>query len=193
MAWLWPRLRAPLYATPFTAFLLRPHNGSLREQAGDLDRAFDLEMARRSLDASVLLTIGAAIGISVALDTSGAARSLALVVQGLLGHGQWQALLAVYLGTLLLTQMITNNAAVALMVPLALAMASELGMAVRPLLLAVIMAASASYATPMGYQTNLMVYGPGGYRFSDYLRLGVPLHLITAIVALALLAPMLGE
>ena len=151
------------------------------------------EAARRSLDASVLLTIGAAIGISVALDTSGAARSLALVVQGLLGHGQWQALLAVYLGTLLLTQMITNNAAVALMVPLALAMASELGMAVRPLLLAVIMAASASYATPMGYQTNLMVYGPGGYRFSDYLRLGVPLHLITAIVALALLAPMLGE
>lgn len=102
------------------------------------------------------------------------------------------ALLAVYLGTLLLTQLITNNAAVALMVPLALAMAGELGMAPRPLLLAVIMAASASYATPMGYQTNLMVYGPGGYRVSDYLRLGVPLHLITAIVTLALLVPMLG-
>lgn len=128
----------------------------------------------------------------MALDESGAARSLALGLQGLLGQGQWQALLAVYLGTLLLTQLITNNAAVALMVPLALAMAGELGMAPRPLLLAVIMAASASYATPMGYQTNLMVYGPGGCRFSDYLRLGVPLHLITAIVTLALLVPMLG-
>jgi di/tricarboxylate transporter len=61
----------------------------------------------------------------------------------------------------------------------------------RPLLLAVAMAASASYATPVGYQTNLMVYGPGGYRFGDYLRLGVPLHLVAGLVTLAVLAPML--
>ena len=148
--------------------------------------------ARRSLDGSVLLTIGAAIGIGAALDGSGAARALALGLQGLIGHGPWQALLTVYLATLLLTQLITNNAAAALMVPLTLAMAGELGMAVRPLLLAVVMAASASYATPMGYQTNLMVFGPGGYRFGDYLRLGVPLHGVTALVTLAVLAPMLG-
>lgn len=147
--------------------------------------------ARRSLDSSVLLTIGAAIGISAALDNSGAARALALGLQSLIGQGPWQALLACYLATVLLTQIITNNAAGALMVPLAVAMAGQLGSDPRPLLLAVLMAASASYATPIGYQTNLMVYGPGGYRFSDYLRLGIPLHLVTAAVTLLLLAPML--
>lgn len=147
--------------------------------------------ARRSLDGSVLLTIGAAIGIGAALDGSGAAHALALGLQGLIGHGPLQALLTVYLATLLLTLLITNNAAAALMVPLTLAMAGELGVDARPLLLAVVMAASASYATPVGYQTNLMVYGPGGYRFGDYLRLGMPLHLVAGLVTLAVLAPML--
>lgn len=151
------------------------------------------EAARRSLDSSVLLTIAGAIGIGAALDGSGAARALAHGLQDLFGQGAWQTLVAVYLGTLVLTQLITNNAAAALMVPLAIAMAGESGLAVRPLLLAVVMGASASYATPMGYQTNLMVYGPGGYRFSDYLRLGIPLHVLAGALTLALLLPMLGH
>ncbi|WP_372720727.1 SLC13 family permease [Immundisolibacter sp.] len=151
------------------------------------------DAARRSLDTSVLLTIGAAIGVSAALEATGAASGLAGGLLAALGSEPWQVLVAIYFSTLVLTQLITNNAAVALMIPLALALAHDLGMAPLPLALSVIMAASASYATPFGYQTNLMVYGPGGYRFSDYLRLGLPLHVITATVALALLIPMLAD
>jgi di/tricarboxylate transporter len=80
--------------------------------------------------------------------------------------------------TLALTEVVTNNAAAVLVFPIALAAAQEHGLAVRPMALAVAIAASASFLTPIGYQTNTMVYGPGGYRFTDYARLGLPLTLL---------------
>ena len=82
--------------------------------------------------------------------------------------------------------MITNNAAAALMIPVALSTADELGLAVRAVVIAITVAASASFLTPIGYQTNLMVYGPGGYRFADYLRLGLPLTLLLGTVTVLL-------
>jgi di/tricarboxylate transporter len=98
------------------------------------------------------------------------------------------SLAVLYLITLLVTELITNNAAAALMFPFALSIARELNVSYLPFVIAVMMAASAGFATPIGYQTNLMVYGPGGYRFSDYLKVGVPLDLLIGAVTV-LLAP----
>ena len=90
--------------------------------------------------------------------------------------------------TLVLTELVTNNAAAALMFPIALVAASAVEADPRPFAIAVAIAASLSLATPLGYQTNLMVYGPGGYRFSDFLRMGVPLQLLLGVLAVALIA-----
>ena len=85
--------------------------------------------------------------------------------------------------------MITNNAAVALVFPIAMATAEKLDVNPLPFIIALMIAGSASFATPLGYQTNLMVYGPGGYRFSDYLKVGIPLNLLIGVTAV-LLAPL---
>jgi di/tricarboxylate transporter len=90
----------------------------------------------------------------------------------------------VYFLTALLSAFITNNGAAVLVFPLAAATAGALGVSPRPFVIAIMMAASAAFATPIGYQTNLMVYGPGGFRFSDYLRIGLPLTVVLAIVSL---------
>jgi di/tricarboxylate transporter len=89
--------------------------------------------------------------------------------------------------TTLFTEMITNNAAAVLMFPIALALSEQLGVSFLPFAVAVMFAASASFMTPLGYQTNLMVYGPGRYRFTDYIRIGAPLSLIVACVAVGLI------
>lgn len=143
--------------------------------------------ARASLDWSVLLTIAAAFGISAAMENTGLARDLALGITALAGELPWMNLLGVYLATALLTALITNNAAAVLMFPVSLSVAQDLGMSVLPFAVTIMFAASASFATPFGYQTNLMVFGPGGYRFSDYLRAGIPMTLVTGVVALALI------
>ncbi|MCG5535616.1 SLC13 family permease [Ectothiorhodospira mobilis] len=143
--------------------------------------------ARASLDWSVLLTIAAAFGISAAMENTGLARDLALGITALAGELPWMNLLGVYLATALLTALITNNAAAVLMFPVSLSVAQDLGMSVLPFAVTIMFAASASFATPFGYQTNLMVFGPGGYRFSDYLRAGIPMTLLTGAVALALI------
>jgi di/tricarboxylate transporter len=144
--------------------------------------------ARRSIDASVLLVIAGSLGIARALDKSGAAATLAhLVVEGARELGPLGVLAGVYVLTMVLTEVISNNAAAALVFPVALASAAEIGADPRPFAVAVAIAASLSLATPLGYQTNLMVYGPGGYRFTDFARLGVPLQLILALLALILI------
>src|SRR5690606_16764180 len=96
-------------------------------------------------------------------------------------------LAVVYFTTVLLTELINNNAAAVLMFPLAYAIADSLALAFMPFAVAITFAASASFATPIGYQTNLMVYGPGGYRFTDYIRFGLPLNLLLGITALAII------
>lgn len=140
---------------------------------------------RRNIDWQVLITIGAAIGLGQAMEQSGAAGAIAQAWIGVAGQTPWLALLAVYLLTSLFTEVITNNAAAVLMFSIAKATAVGLGISFMPFIFAIMMAASASFATPIGYQTNLMVYGPGGYRFSDFLRIGIPLNLLMMVVTVA--------
>ena len=146
--------------------------------------------ARRSIEWEVLLTIAAALGLGMALDKTGAANALAGGFLSLSGGHPWVALAMVYLITSVFTAAITNNATAALFFPIAMQTAEQLGVSIMPFVMCIMVAASASFATPIGYQTNLMVYGPGGYRFSDYLRIGVPLNLIIGCVCVAL-APLI--
>jgi len=143
--------------------------------------------ARRSIDIEVIVLIAAALGLATAMQTSGLAEAIAGGLVDLLGpFGPIGVLLALMLATLLLTEMVTNNAAALLMVPIAVATAQSVGLDPRGVAIAVAVAASASFLTPIGYQTNMMVYGPGGYRFTDYARLGWVLSVIVLVVTVAL-------
>ncbi len=138
--------------------------------------------AIRSIDWSVLLVIAAALALGQALDSSGAAEAIASSFIRLAGNNPWWVLVAVYTITTILTEIITNNAAAALIFPIALSLANQLNTSYLPFVIAIMVAASASFATPIGYQTNLMVYGPGGYKFSDFMRVGIPLNLLYGII-----------
>lgn len=98
----------------------------------------------------------------------------------------------VYLLTALFTSLITNNTAAVLMFPIAMAVSDSLGVDYMPFVITIMIAASASFATPIGYQTNLMVYGPGGYRFSDYLRLGLPLTFLLGLLVVLIVPRVWG-
>lgn len=148
-------------------------------------RCLTATQARKSVDFSVLIVIASSFSLGKALEVTGAAEAIA---EGLLSLGldsPWLTLVAIYLLTTLFTELITNNAAAVLMFPIAQAVAASLGVSMLPFAIAVMFAASASFLTPLGYQTNLMVQGPGGYRFTDYLRWGLPLSLTVAVVTLA--------
>jgi di/tricarboxylate transporter len=144
--------------------------------------------ARASIDWSVLTAVAAALGIGQALQVSGAAQGIAYSMLQIAGDDPWLTLLVVYAVTSVATELLTNNAAAVLVFPIAQAAAANLGVSLWPFVAAIMMAASASFATPIGYQTNLMVYGPGGYRFSDYLRIGLPLNVLLGLVTV-MLAP----
>lgn len=143
--------------------------------------------ARRSIDHSVLIVIAASFALGNAMTQSGAAQWLAGTLLALGPMSPWLALALTYLLTALLTEVITNNAAAVLMFPVAAAVAGQLDVSVLPFAISVMFAASASFITPFGYQTNLMVYGPGRYQFSDYLRIGIPMSLLAAVVSIALI------
>jgi di/tricarboxylate transporter len=96
-------------------------------------------------------------------------------------------LILTYLTVSILTEIITNNAAALLMLPIVLGMSEQTGVASEPFVIAVMMAASASFATPLGYQTNLMVYGPGNYHFKDFLKVGIPMNLFIAFITIPLI------
>ncbi|HEX7003873.1 MAG TPA: SLC13 family permease [Trueperaceae bacterium] len=145
--------------------------------------------ARRSIDWQVLLVIASAFGLGVAMEKTGVAASVATGLLDLFGTDPLAALAVVYFVTAFFTNLITNNAAAVLMFPIALGVARALGVDFMPFAIAIAMAASASFATPIGYQTNLMVYGPGGYNYRDYFKIGVPLNIVTGLVAL-LVIPM---
>jgi di/tricarboxylate transporter len=134
--------------------------------------------ARRSIDWSVLIVIGAAIGIGSALHKSGAAEMVADVLLGFAGGNVLLSLAAVYLATALCTELITNNAAAVLMFSIGWQTADKLDVSPLPFVIVVMIAASASFLTPFGYQTNTMVYAAGGYSFRDYFVFGLPLSLI---------------
>ncbi|QDT13778.1 SLC13 family permease [Stieleria marina] len=147
--------------------------------------------ARRSVDWSILIVIGAAIGIGTAMETSGSAKAIANGLLSLANENRFLTLAAIYLATMLCTELITNTAAAILMFKIATQAAAALpaadgsiGVSETPFVIAVMIAASASFLTPFGYQTNLMVYGVGGYRVSDYVKFGLPLSLIVFAVSM---------
>jgi len=139
--------------------------------------------AMESVDLSVILLIAAAFGLGAAMESSGLAETAAAAVLEVGGRfGPFGALAGVLITTILLTEIVTNNAAAVLVFPIAVATAGSLGLDPRPFAIAIAVGASASFLTPIGYQTNTMVYGPGGYRFGDYARLGFPLTLVVVIM-----------
>ncbi|MBW4933793.1 SLC13 family permease [Marinobacter sp. F4206] len=143
--------------------------------------------ARRSVDLPVLVVIASSFALGNAMTVTGAAHWLAGGLLGFAPLTPWLALGLVYLLTALFTEVITNNAAAVLMFPIALAVSEQLGVNFLPFAVAVMFAASASFVTPLGYQTNLMVYGPGRYQFMDYVRIGLPLSALVACVAIGLI------
>jgi di/tricarboxylate transporter len=155
-----------------------------------LTRCLPIAQARAAVDLQVLLTIAAALGLGKAMETSGAA---AAVAGGLVGgveavvassYAPYVLLAVVYILAMVFTELITNIAVALMLLPLAVQAAWAAGCSPRPFVMAIALAASLSFVTPIGYQTNLMVMGPGGYHPRDYLRVGLPLAILTMITAL---------
>jgi di/tricarboxylate transporter len=150
--------------------------------------------ALRAVDPEVVLLLAGTIPLGLALEQAGlAARAAEWMVRiagtDVAGTAAGGVLLvgALYLLTSLLTEVLSNNAAAVLLTPIALGVAAQAGVDPKPLLVAIAFGASASFATPIGYQTNTLVMGPGGYRFADYLRVGVPLNALMAVTATVLI------
>lgn len=132
-----------------------------------------------AIDFSVILLIAAAFGIGEAMQTTGLADHIAGFLTGTFaGMGDLGLIIALMLATTVMTEIITNNAAMVVLFPIAVAVSTSAGLDPRIVVMAIAVMASSSFLTPMGYQTNMMVYGPGGYRFTDYLRAGLPLNLV---------------
>ncbi|MDZ7860381.1 MAG: SLC13 family permease [Candidatus Krumholzibacteriota bacterium] len=146
------------------------------------------EDARDSIEWKVLLIIASAFGISKAMINSGVADYIAVHLISVLGVAGPIGLIAgTYFIVSFYTEIITNNASAALVFPVSLAIAQQAALDPRPFFITVAIAASASFATPIGYQTNLMVYGPGGYKFKDFLRVGIPMNIIIGIVTVTMI------
>ncbi len=153
-----------------------------------LTRCVDADEAFQTIDGRLLALIFSMLAVGAALDASGA---VALIVEALAPTlttmPPFLLIWAVYLMTSVLTEMVSNNAVAVVVTPITIALAGAIGIDPRPLVVAVMVAASASFATPIGYQTNMLVYGPGGYKFSDFMRVGIPLNLSIGLLASALI------
>lgn len=151
-------------------------------------RCIDAEEAFSYIDGRLLAMIFSMLAIGAALEASGA---VALIVGALAPYLKalppFLIVWAIYLLTSLLTELVSNNAVAVVVTPIAIGLAAEMGIDARPLVVAVMVAASASFATPIGYQTNMLVYGPGGYRFTDFMKVGIPLNLSIGLLASAII------
>jgi len=151
-------------------------------------RCLPARVARSSVVWPVLVVIGAGLGIAQALEKTGAAAAVAgVIVQSAGAWGPLAALAVIYAVGLLLAEMLHHNAAVAIMFPVAASTAQQVGADPRAFVVAVAIAGCCAFASPVAYQTHLIVYGPGGYRFTDFVRVGLPLDLVCAAVALLLI------
>lgn len=151
-------------------------------QCIDADEAFSF------IDGRLLALIFAMLAVGAALDHSGAVTLIVDFIGPLMqGLSPFWTILCVYFLGQALTELLSNNAVAVILTPIAIELAATLGMDPRPFVVAVMFSASVAFATPIGYQTNTMVYGPGGYRFTDYMRLGLPLNIVTGIVACILI------
>ena len=163
----------PLFEASFIAAGLMVVTGCLSTQD-----------ASRSIEYHIVAGIAASFALGVALAESGAAGLVGGWLVSLAQGNPLLSLVALYLATVVLTELITNNAAGVLMFPIALSVAETAGVDFMPFVIAIMVGASAGFITPIGYQTNLMVYGPGGYRFMDFVRFGLPLNVLCGIITL---------
>ncbi len=151
-------------------------------------RCIDAEEAFGFVDGRLLALIFSMLAVGAALEHTGAVTMIVDGVSPALGTmPPFMVVWAVYLVTSILTELVSNNAVAVVVTPIAIGLATALGIDARPLVVAVMIAASASFATPVGYQTNTLVYGPGGYKFSDFLRVGIPLNLTMGLLVSALI------
>jgi di/tricarboxylate transporter len=153
-----------------------------------LTRCIDADEAFASVDGRLLALIFSMLAIGAALEASGA---VSLIVEAIspfmLGLPPFFVIWGIYLLTSILTELVSNNAVAVVVTPIAIGLAAAMGMDARPLVVAVMVAASASFATPIGYQTNMLVYGPGGYKFTDFMKVGIPLNISIGLLASAVI------
>jgi di/tricarboxylate transporter len=148
-----------------------------------LTGCIDAEEAFSFVEGRLLALIFAMLAVGAALDhTGGIALIVGRIAPALVDLPPWVLVWAVYYMTTILTEIVSNNAIAVIMAPIAIALGQTMGVDPRPLVVAVMIAASACFATPIGYQTNMLVYGPGGYRFTDFMRIGIPLNLSLGVV-----------
>ena len=153
-----------------------------------ITRCIDADEAFSFIDGRLLALIFSMLAIGAALESSGAVSLIAnAIAPQLSGLPPFFLVWAIYLLTSVLTELVSNNAVAVVVTPIAVGLAQAMGVDPRPLVVAVMVAASASFATPIGYQTNMLVYGPGGYKFADFLRVGIPLNLSIGLLASALI------
>ncbi|MDC1303743.1 SLC13 family permease [Ascidiaceihabitans sp.] len=153
-----------------------------------ITRCIDAEEAFSFVDGRLLALIFSMLAIGAALEASGAVALIVNAIAPALGNlPPFLIIWAIYLLTSVLTELVSNNAVAVVVTPIAIGLATALGIDPRPLVVAVMVAASASFATPIGYQTNMLVYGPGGYKFTDFMRVGIPLNLSIGVLASAVI------
>ena len=156
-----------------------------------LTRCIDADEAFSFVDGRLLALIFSMLAVGAALDASGAVMLIVEAIAPALAMlPGFLIVWAIYLLTSILTELVSNNAVAVVVTPIAIGLAEAMGIDARPLVVAVMVAASASFATPIGYQTNTLVYGPGGYRFTDFMRVGIPLNLSVGMLA-SFLIPMI--
>ena len=151
-------------------------------------RSIDADEAFSAVDGRLLVLIFSMLAIGAGLQASGAVDLIAQAIAPyLMGLPPFLIVWAIYLLTSVLTELVSNNAVAVVVTPIAIALAASVGIDPRPLVIAVMVAASASFATPIGYQTNTLVYGPSGYSFTDFMKVGIPLNLMIGLLASALI------
>lgn len=152
-----------------------------------LTRTVTLPEAREAVDFRVLIIIASAFGIAAAVTNSGLAQFVAhYIIEAGSAFGTVGILLGIFIITSGYANIITNNATAALVFPIVLAVTAEMQVDPRPYILTLAIAASSSFATPISYQTNIMVYGPGRYRFKDFIRIGIPMHIVVTTIAIVM-------
>lgn len=148
-----------------------------------LTRCCTAAIARNSVEWKVIIAVAAAFALGTAVEKTGVAHAIALSLTSAAAGNHWWSLVGIYVCTLLLTELVSHSAAVSLTFPIALQTASALHVDYMPFVAAVTVAGSLGFATPLGYQTHMMVYGAGGYRFSDFLRIGIPMDIFCGLIA----------
>jgi di/tricarboxylate transporter len=149
-----------------------------------LDRSLTLRLAARSIDYGTLFVLGAAIGVAAAVSESGLAAEIAALLTRLGGGDPTVALAVVFIGRIVMANLITNTASAVFLFPIALSIADQLGVSFMPFAIALMTGTIGAAITPAAYQTNLMVYGPGEYAFADFVKMGIPLTLLVGVMTI---------